>query len=306
MFILTKGYLSKIFQSVSLFEASAQINSRSITDKAIIKQSDLKLLVCKITQVFEINSEIRRFVLTDSVNEAYIFVDSETLNEVDEEEIQVGSVIIVKNYAIMELSVAVQIYGGQESHFCLNTDLTPSNLNRICVFLKDFQIIGLDADVSSNNLVDQCLSTMFTIMDLNSDMKCSSWTINALLTEMTELKYYISANGKSCCYVRVQFSDNTGTIELVAFNQLAKIKMVQDLTKNTIYRIAFGDIKKAKSTCSAWESSNSSIYEIMLTKDTQIQQLTGDQSRFMPVQTTSIEVDSKVLNFFKPVFRHSF
>jgi hypothetical protein len=296
MFYFTKGYLNKVFQSVSFFEASAQTNTRLLADKASIRLIDTRLPLCKITQVFHVNTDLKRFILTDSEAEAYIFLDSDTLEELEDVQIENGSIILLKKYSFMDISTAVQIYGGLESHYNLKSEFATSNKNKICVFLKDFQVIGmevgalLDKPIEVNNMqANEYAAPLFAINKLDSNMKSMSWNINAMLTKMSELKYFTSTTGKSCCFVRFQFSDSTGTIELVAFNQLAQIKMVQELELNSIYRIEFGDIKTAKSTCSAWNSSNCSKYEIMLTKYTQIHQINCDQSKYVPSESTTVD-----------------
>ena len=108
MFYFTKGYLNKVFQSVSFFEASAQTNTRLLADKASIRLIDTRLPLCKITQVFHVNTDLKRFILTDSEAEAYIFLDSDTLEEVEDVQIENGSIILLKKYSFMDISTAVQ------------------------------------------------------------------------------------------------------------------------------------------------------------------------------------------------------
>lgn len=291
MFKLTDGYLKKIFECKSLADASAQKIEgclEDVSDKSLIRLYEKYLPVFKLKEVFPADSTLIKMITTDSVNEAFSWIDTDTFHE-PLDNLDNGTVIIVNSFSLMKTSLAQQIYGGKEEDFVYKSEFSINDINT-CFFIRDFQVVGRELNPTICRKImpaeeicaDENISATHTINSLMPCLKRTIWSVKALVTKRTELKNFTSKNGNSCCYTRFQLSDNTGTIELVAFNHHAKIKMIQEVETNNVYLVQYGDIKKLRSNCSAWNSEHSSEYEIVVTSDTQFTSLDEDSKRFLP------------------------
>ncbi len=71
-------------------------------------------------------------------------------------------------------------------------------------------------------------------------------------------------------FIRFQFSDNTGSIGLVAFNSFADHSIFNQFQLNSIYAIAYVDVKEMNLSCQKWPAQNGANYELQVTKETEI------------------------------------
>ena len=71
-------------------------------------------------------------------------------------------------------------------------------------------------------------------------------------------------------FIRLQLTDCSGTIELVAFNQLAELDAIREMNLNKIYMISYADVKFMNPGCQKWPAKNGSAYEVHVALETEI------------------------------------
>jgi len=85
-------------------------------------------------------------------------------------------------------------------------------------------------------------------------------------------------------FIRFQFSDNTGSIELVAFNSFADHSIFKQFQLQSIYAIAYVDVKEMNLSCQKWPAQNGSNYELQVTKETEITPCLDECSSYYQIQ----------------------
>jgi hypothetical protein len=93
-------------------------------------------------------------------------------------------------------------------------------------------------------------------------------------------------------YIRFQFTDRTGSIELVAFNQFAVLDSLKDLKLNNVYMISYVDVKEMNLSCQKWPSKYGSAYELQVSKETEINCIDDTASEYLIEQVGGKEKDS--------------
>lgn len=288
MFFLTNGYLNKLFQCKNLMKASKQ--NDDVVDNSLIRLNDKKSPLIKVITVMTMGS-LTRLLTSDSENEAFIWIDSEVTEEFDEgKDLQTGSIILIKEFSLMPIKTAIQIYGGIEENYHFDARNSIENTEN-CIFLTDYQLVGIETTMTLSRSMTQLGLGIDNdefenklINQLNSKLDRSSWGLTALLTKRTQQKNFMSKTGSSCCYSRFQLSDKTGTIEMVAFNQYSMKNIIQDLEVNRVYTIKFGDIKAVRINCSAWMSDHASEFEIVVTSETEFSIVDADIDTYQPAE----------------------
>ena len=107
----------------------------------------------------------------------------------------------------------------------------------------------------------------------------------ALLRKVAAVKHFTSFDNKIGKVQRFQFSDSSGTIELVAFNEFCDIDSVQSLKVGTVYRIKSANVKETNNNRRAWKSETCSNYDLYVTKSTTLIALTEeDFKKYEPVK----------------------
>jgi len=71
-------------------------------------------------------------------------------------------------------------------------------------------------------------------------------------------------------FIRLQLTDSSGSIELVAFNQLAELDAIKRMNMNKIYMISYADVKFMNLGCQKWPAKNGSAYELHVALETEI------------------------------------
>lgn len=136
--------------------------------------------------------------------------------------------------------------------------------------------------------------------------KNNTWCIEAKLTKMTPVREFtnrITSNqGK---VQRLQFTDNTGCIEAMAFDQQIN-SHTQALQIGYNYLVSNFELKKAKSTCQAWYEDKPVQVDIAVLSHTKIQLnnqksiLTNNDVSIEDVDLAEISNDSNDSNMIEP------
>ena len=271
MFNLTKGILKEI-------KSRGFINGQSITENENVKSKVIlrnyeTLIMVKVTKInFHKQTHlvtIRLFDGQDYVeccldsnswnclnkNDFLKFFNRENIEPVREDKcIQLGSVLILNEYSFMD----VFIDANQKEEDML-------------VILK-YSCVGLEK--TSEEVVDDKIehdknasNTNLRIATLSPNLNNLKWSIVAKLIKVSVIKEFVNKNtcqdGK---YIRLQFADETGFVELVAFNQ--EIDKTNNLVEERIYKISNADIKISKGSVNAFQETSDSKIELVVNKRT--------------------------------------
>ena len=68
----------------------------------------------------------------------------------------------------------------------------------------------------------------------------------------------------------MQLSDSSGSIEMVAFNQLTVLSSIESMKLDNVYMISYPDVKEMSLGCQKWPARNGSAYELHFTNATEI------------------------------------
>ncbi len=291
MFFLTSGYLEIVFKQKSLFEAAAQ-SKEVIATSSKIRLNENCVPVVKITEITKFNDDMTRLLLTDGSLLAYIFIDDKSSISRNGQLVN-GSVVVIRDFIYLTLSSVIEMFGGTREHYILGTEAAVKNETNTVVICGNIQIVGLDlqSHESEPSVYDVELKYL-TIKDLQANLKNSCFKLKALLTKRSEIKHFTSPWNKSGCFARYQFSDCTGTIEMVAFNEFCTLQKL-DLVIDRVYCITAADTRIKKPTCDAWTSSVGSDYEIVFTKNTEFLQLDESSESFIPASSSICHTNSK-------------
>ena len=93
-------------------------------------------------------------------------------------------------------------------------------------------------------------------------------------------------NGNNGKFVRTQFTDESGIIEVVAFND--EIDKVNELCENKIYEVCNADIKNSNASYQAFDESNISKCELIVSKKTKFIEINNLENCFKIFQSKKL------------------
>jgi hypothetical protein len=183
--------------------------------------------------------------------------------------LKIGTILIISEYCFLE-TISEDVNSTEEM-----------------LTLLDFSVIGYEEPKSlkqSENLANAPQN--YSIANLNTSLNNTNWQIKAKLLKISIIKEFVNKfNGQNGKYIRLQFSDETGIIELAAFNQ--EIERVVDLQENKVYLIRYADIKMSKSNYQAFEETNDTKTELIVNKKTCFSECEQEEKLFTIFKKTA-------------------
>jgi hypothetical protein len=193
-------------------------------------------------------------------NEMHLeFFDKENLDPIrDEKRLFTGVIIIMSEISFMDVFLDKKIKRDK------------------MLVLHNYSVVGFDYAWAKEN--DEKFNS-YKINTIDINLNNMNWSVKAKLLKMSVLKEFCNKitnqDGK---VMRLQFTDETGIIELVAFNK--EIDKVKSLIENRVYNINKADVKVAKGNYSAFQESSECMLELVVNKKTSIIESICDASTF--------------------------
>ena len=288
MFHLSKGCLSFMLSRKSLFAAANQ--KRSTEEKVGgLGDSEAPCVFDFLTNTKPFIVELKRachlvnqyFLLEidDSETTAYCIVDQDDVkdnysnNKDERPQLDVGSVVIVNriqfvsrielpkfnlpdDYSNFESNFLMQIM----SYTVIGTTNTEKQANS-SVVEQHLQVVEQKPKVSHNQYSDfvsivsesdLIKKAKFNVRALHKNiLKKSDWELTLVLCQKTTIiPFEVRDSGKKSTRIRLQFRDESGYIEAVAFGNQAT--RMYDLEVNKMYKIQHADIKQGNPMYRQW------------------------------------------------------
>ena len=265
MFYLTKGFLKEATQRSSFYKSSG---NNPTDDYPIIKLKNYERpVLVKVTNVTHHPSEnICVLNVNDDDSNLDVCLDFSKWNLLstkqtvknDEKKIENGIVIIIFEYSFKEVKIT-------------GTSLEMMNI-------IECSIVGtIEFDQNQKQGIEQTNVAsiknlkLYSINQINVNLNNQNWAFKAKLLKISPLKEFINRlNGNNGKYIRLQFGDSTGFIEMVGFND--EINKVKDCIDDKFYMITNADIKNSKGTTQAWEDTGLPKIELIMTKKTIVEE----------------------------------
>ena len=280
MFNLTKGILKEI-------KSRGFINGQSITENENIKSKVIlrnyeTLIMVKVTKVnYFPQPQLLTLSLFDGEDSMDCCLDSNSWNCLcssdflkffnkeniepvrDEKCLKLGTILIINEYSFID--TFIEANKKEEDMLIL--------LKYSCVgWEKTNEEVVEKIDVNKPN-------TNLRITALSPNLNNLKWSILVKLLKVSVIKEFVNKNtcqdGK---YIRLQFADETGFVELVAFNQ--EIDKVSNLIEDRVYKICNADIKLVRGSVNAFQETTDSKIELVVNKRTIIVESMTDVKYF--------------------------
>jgi hypothetical protein len=278
MFNLTRGVLKQI-------KARGFINGQSITEnvssnsKVLLRNYEFPVMV-KVTKI-RYHKEVSAVVLKLFDGEDYLdccldslcwsninqldfkkFFDKENIEPVpDNKCIKLGSVIIISEYTFTDIYLEEKVKTEDMFH------------------LLKYACIGWDYTCIDEESNDNSKSSQYKIETLSPNLNNIRWHVKAKLLKVSLVKDFQNKNtGQDGQFIRLQFSDESGIVELVAFN--AEIDKVKSLIENRVYKISNADVKISKGAVNAFQETSNSKIELVVNKRTTVIESLCDEKLF--------------------------
>ena len=268
MFFLSNGILDDLKKKGQLIDET-KTSSQNITDvsKILLKNYDNPAIV-KVERITidskkskiklnlfdgtgDLDVSLSSFCWNHLSNDEYVkFFGEKNKNSVsDEKSLKVGSILILTEY-FYEVS---DLIGDPDSAFMLT--------------VQNFSVIGFSEKLQSTKTNSR--DCIVTIENLNTSLNNTKWSLKAKLLKISLEKDFVNKfNGQNGKYIRLQFTDETGIVEVASFNN--EIEKVKNLSENRIYIINNADVKIPKSNYQAFEETSNAKIELIINKQTTI------------------------------------
>ena len=223
------------------------------------KKSKIKLNLFDGTGDLDVN--LSSFCLDHLSNDEYIklFGEKNKNSVSDEKSLKVGSILILTEY-FYEVS---DLIGDPDSAFMLT--------------VQNFSVIGFSEKLPSTKTNSR--DCIVTIENLNTNLNNTKWSLKAKLLKISLEKDFVNKfNGQNGKYIRLQFTDETGIVEVASFNN--EIEKVKNLSENRIYIINNADVKIPKSNYQAFEETSNAKIELIINKQTTIIESNEDEKLY--------------------------
>ncbi len=138
MFCLTKNTLEKIFTTGSMFE-KASVHEGSKQAVSTIRQFNSLIPVCRVCAV---SMDETRMLLEDATHKVWVNFDADKTGQNDD--IIVGSVIIIKEYSLKKECGADKLLGGNMDFQLVSTKMAITNDSNHILIVTAYQTIGFD------------------------------------------------------------------------------------------------------------------------------------------------------------------
>lgn len=329
MFHLSKGCLNFMLTRKSLFAAA---NQKSSTDEKVGGSGDseapcifdfltnTKPFIVELKRACHLVNQYFLLEIDDSETTAYCIVDQDDVkdhysnNKDERPQLDVGSVVIVNriqflsrielpkfnlpdDYSNFDPNFLMQIM----SYTVIGTNIdTQANSS---VVEQHSQVVEQKPKVSHNQYSDLVSTvsesdlikkTNFNVKALHKNiLRQSDWELTLVLCQKTTIiPFEVRDSGKKSTRIRLQFRDESGYVEAVAFGNQAT--RMYDLEVNKMYKIQHADIKQGNPMYRQWPDQKFlSDCELLIGDSTLIElaEPTFDSSfPAVPTEATAISV----------------
>jgi hypothetical protein len=306
MHFLTSGVLKEFLSRGFINDNSSKVILKNNVKPAIVKIKD-------ITYYGE--SEVLLFKLFDGLDEMDAKIPNNNWHKLsnkikanhskEEAEqqpvVNLGSIIILNEYSFSDTVIKEKNNNKPIKMFTLNSfTIIGLEGDKSDVYTQTECFEGKTEDCVNQNAQTKLIPTnqiqndrIITISELNTEINNMQWKIKAKLNKKSKIKEFKNPNtnqmGK---FIRLQFFDSSGVIELVAFNK--DISTVEILEESKIYFIIQADIKNSKPTCQAFvETTKFSTVELIMNSNTEITQASNQEDIAYPQEKNGIQKETK-------------
>jgi hypothetical protein len=300
MFFLSSGILETIKhrgfihgQSINYTDATTNISRiilRNYEKPAIVRVEDIRIIrdnSIVLVNLFDGKSKMDIQLeknLWKNLGDFKEFFGTDNVESiVDEKMIKRGSILIMSEYTFQDIYVSEN-----------------DKIEDIIVLLN-YSVLGLDnSRENNNNETPVTKNSFFLIKNINTNLNNINWNITAKLLKKSIVKDFVNKlTGYQGQFIRIQFTDESGIIEVVAFNN--EIEKCNNLVENRIYDIINADVKNSNTNYQAFDESNISKFELMVNKKTSFNEALIDESSFkifiLPKkQEVTVTVDTFKIN----------
>ena len=279
MFFLSSGILETIKQrgfihgqSINYTDATTNISKiilRNYEKPAIVRVEDIRIIrdnSIVLINLFDGRSKLEIQLeknLWKNLGDFKEFFGIDNLESiVDEKMIKRGSILIMSEYTFQDIYVS-----------------ETEKIEDIIVLLN-YSVLGLDnSRENNNNTTPGTKNSFFLIKNINTNLNNINWNITAKLLKKSIVKDFVNKlTGNHGQFIRIQFTDESGIIEVVAFNN--EIEKCNNLVENKIYDIINADVKNSNTNYQAFDESNISKFELIVNKKTSFNETIIDESSF--------------------------
>ena len=279
MFFLSSGILETIKQrgfihgqSINYTDATTNISKiilRNYEKPAIVRVEDIRIIrdnSIVLINLFDGRSKLEIQLeknLWKNLGDFKEFFGIDNLESiVDEKMIKRGSILIMSEYTFQDIYVS-----------------ETEKIEDIIVLLN-YSVLGLDNSRENNNITTPgTKNSFFLIKNINTNLNNINWNITAKLLKKSIVKDFVNKlTGNHGQFIRIQFTDESGIIEIVAFNN--EIEKCNNLVENKIYDIINADVKNSNTNYQAFDESNISKFELIVNKKTSFNETIIDESSF--------------------------
>jgi hypothetical protein len=279
MFFLTNGILETIknrgllqgqsFNYTDTSTNATKVMLRNYEKPAIVKVENIKsirenslilLNLCDGKTKLEVKLEKNHWSNLSDFKEIFGIERTELI--ADEKLIKKGSVIIISEYTFQDTFISEK-----------------EKVDEMLILLN-YSVLGFEnIDEKSKNEVISTKNTLYMIKDLTTSLKNMNWYITVKLLKKSIVKEFVNKlNGSNGKFVRTQFTDESGIIEVVAFND--EIDKVNELCEDKIYEVSNADIKNSNASYQAFDESNISKCELIVNKKTKFIEVNNGENCF--------------------------
>ena len=273
MFNLTKGFLKKAVEEN--IEINTKLKNENIECLSLVKVENLIELkeedLCFLTvndgeTSLDVNLDYNlRPMLKSSTS-----MKTETNMENLEMKLQKGSIILIINYCFMDLEIVLS-----------KRDMKNMFTIKKCFLVGYFlETIKNQSQIESPTIKKNFKT--YTISQITINLNNQNWSFKAKLLKQSQEKEFVNklsgTNGK---YVRLQFGDSSGIIEMVFFND--EIQKIQNCIDDKFYVVTNADVKYSKGTTQAWEDTGLSAVELVVNKKTNIQEYEEEKEKLFTI-----------------------
>jgi hypothetical protein len=121
-----------------------------------------------------------------------------------------------------------------------------------------------------------------TVEHINIYLNNQTWLLRAKLLKITPVKEFVNKNNNlTGKFMRLQFGDSSGTIELVGFN--VELLKIEKCSIDKFYKIMNADVKFTKGNTQAWDDTSVTKIELVLNKNTIIDEYTEEKEKLFKI-----------------------
>jgi hypothetical protein len=262
MFFLTNGFLEQASQRGFVLETMVDQNS-----KIILKNFEYPVIVRVDEIIFHERDNLMFLMLYDGESSRKVNFDiskwqllSEQCETENSKKIDVGTVIIIYEYTFQDLKIS-----DHDHQKDMMTILECSVIGTTCKTLPNVPNVDTLTDTSKTSQVHT--QKKFLIANITINLHNQMWNFNGKLTKKSPIKEFVNKfNGQNGQFMRLQFGDTSGLIEMVAFNE--ECDRIKNLVEDKFYTISNADVKQSKGQTHAWEDTKDTKLELVATKQT--------------------------------------